>query len=86
MSRIVALGGESSLVALFAAIAEARLPKVELHGLLRSFTDAPGLEGQVRCTAWQPGLALATDIPQLLDGLGRRAVVKMWLKPSEESQ
>jgi hypothetical protein len=81
VSKVVALGGESSLVALFAATAEPRLPKVELHGLLPSFADAPGMEGQVRYTAWVPGIALATDVPQLLSALGRRAVVKSWLTP-----
>jgi hypothetical protein len=80
---VVAFGGEASLVALYAACAEERLPKVELHGLARSFRDAPGLGGQLRYTAYTPGLALATDIPQLLSRLGRRAVVKSRLKPGE---
>jgi hypothetical protein len=31
-----------------------------------------------------PGLALVTDIPQLLTGLRGRAVVRRWLKPGEE--
>ena len=81
VSKVVALGGEASLVALFAATVEPRLPKVELHGLLRTFADAPGLEGQARYTAWVPGIALATDVSHLVSALGRRAAVKSWLKP-----
>lgn len=81
VGKVVALGGEASLVALLAASLEPRLPKVELHGLLRSFADAPGLDGQVRYTVWAPGIALATDVPQLLSNLGRRAVVKRWARP-----
>lgn len=84
VSKIVASGGEASLVALLAASVEPKLPKLELHGLLRSLKDAPGLIGQVTYTAWVPGLALATDIPQLLRGLGKRAVVRGWLEPGEE--
>jgi len=76
VGRVVALGGEASLVALLAASVEPRLPKVELHGLLRSFADAPGLDGQVRYTTWVQGIALATDVPLLLASLGPRAVVK----------
>jgi hypothetical protein len=52
--------------------------------LLRSLKDAPGLIGQVKYTAWVPGLALATDIPQLVKGLGKRAAVRGWLEPGEE--
>jgi len=81
VSKVVARGGEASLVALLAACVEPRLPKAELHGLLRSFLEAPGLDGQVRYTAWVPGIALATDIPQLLSALGRRVVVKGRPKP-----
>jgi hypothetical protein len=84
VGKVVAFGGEASLLALFAATVEAGLPRVELHGLARSFRDAPGLGGQLRYTAYPPGLALATDIPELLAGLGRRAVVKSRLKPGEE--
>jgi poly(3-hydroxybutyrate) depolymerase len=83
VGKVMALGGEASLVALYAACAEERLPKVELHGLARSFRDAPGLGGQLRYTAYTPGLALVTDIPELLSRLGRRAVVKGRLKPGE---
>jgi hypothetical protein len=43
--------------------------------------EAPGLDGQVRYTAWVPGIALATDIPQLLSALGRRVAVKGRPKP-----
>ncbi len=84
VEKIVALGGEASLVALLGAAAEPRLPRVELHGLARTLRDAPGLMGQVRYTAWVPGLALATDIPQLLKGLKDRAAVRRWLRPGEE--
>jgi len=83
-SNIVAFGGEASLIALLAALAEPTLPRVELHGLLRSFRDAPGLIGQVPYTAWVPGLAALTDIPQMLAALGKRAVVKSWLKAGAE--
>jgi dienelactone hydrolase len=82
--KIVAFGGEASLIALLAALAEPTLPRVELHGLLRSFKDAPGMIGQVPYTAWVPGLAALTDIPQMLAALGKRAVVKSWLKPGAE--
>ena len=81
VSKVVAFGGEASLLALFAATVEPRLPKVELHGLARTFADAPGLYGQVHFTAYPPGLALATDVPQLVAALGKRATVKGWLKP-----
>ncbi len=82
--KIVAFGGEASLIALLAALADPTLPRVELHGLLRSFKDAPGLIGQVPYTAWVPGLGTLTDIPQMLAALGKRAVVKRWLKPGAE--
>jgi hypothetical protein len=65
---------------------EPRLRKVELHGMARTLKDAPGLMGQVKYTAWVPGLALATDIPQLLKGLGDRAGVKGWLEPGKEKR
>jgi hypothetical protein len=39
----------------------------------RSFADAPGLSQQMSFAAWVPGLALATDIPQLLASVGKRA-------------
>lgn len=84
VGRIVALGPEASIVACLAASVEAELPPVELHEMVRTLRDAPGLVGQLPLTAWVPGLALAADIPQLLRGLGRRAVVKSWLNPGEE--
>ena len=59
------------MVALLAACVEADLPKVELHALLRTFQEAAGLSGQVRYTAFAPGMALATDFPQLLAQLGQ---------------
>ena len=84
VGRIVALGPEASIIACLAATVEAKLPPVELHEMIRTLRDAPGLVGRVPLTAWVPGLALAADIPQLLRSLGRRAVVKSWLKPGEE--
>jgi hypothetical protein len=63
---------------------ETEFPKMELHGLPRTLKDAPGLGGQVDYTAWVPGLAMETDVPQLLRALGKRAVVRGWLKPGEE--
>jgi dienelactone hydrolase len=84
VDKVLAFGGEASLIALLAASVELDFPSVELHGLPRTFKDAPGLMGQVRYTAWVPGLAKVTDIPQLLRGLGRRAVVRKWLKPGAE--
>jgi hypothetical protein len=81
---IVSFGGEASLIACLAATIVARLPRLELHGMPRTFADAPGLAGQVSFTAWVPGLALVTDIPQLLAGLGKRARVRSWLKPGKE--
>jgi hypothetical protein len=85
VSRIAAFGGEACLIALLAAAVEPDFPRVELDGMLRSFKDAPGMSGQVRYTAWAPGLALATDIPQLLKGLGTRARVVRWLTPGPEA-
>ncbi len=84
VERVIALGPEASLIALMAATAERSLPRVELRGLLRTFRDAPGLIGQVKYTAWVPGLATVTDIPQMLNALGERVAVRGWLKPGEE--
>ncbi|MFB3882969.1 MAG: alpha/beta hydrolase family protein [Armatimonadota bacterium] len=84
VSKVLALGGGASLIALFAASAEREFPKVELHGLPRTLKEAPGLDGQVKYTAWVPGLAMETDVPHLLRALGKRAVVRGWLKPGEE--
>ncbi|UCC68357.1 MAG: acetylxylan esterase [Armatimonadota bacterium] len=84
VTRIAAFGGEASIIALLAASVDSDLPRVELHGLARTLKDAPGLIGQVKYTAWVPGLALVTDIPQLLKGLRGRAVVRRWLRPGEE--
>ena len=84
VSKVVAMGGGASLVALLAASVESDSPKVELHGLPRTLKDAPGLIGQVHYSAWVPGLAMETDVPQLLRALGKRAVVRKWLKPGEE--
>jgi hypothetical protein len=81
---VVAFGGEASMVACLAAGVEPGLPPIELHGMARTLRDAPGLIGQVPYTAWVPGLALVTDVPQLLAGLGRRATVKRWLEPGKE--
>lgn len=83
--RVVAFGPEASMVALLAAAVETRCPVVELHGLARSLRDAPGLVGQVPYTAWLPGLALYTDIPQMVSALGDRVIVRSWLKPGEEA-
>jgi len=84
VGRIVSLGPEASIVACLAATVDAKLPRVELHEMVRTLRDAPALVGRVPLTAWVPGLALTADIPQLLRGLGTRAVVKSWLKPGEE--
>jgi hypothetical protein len=84
VGRVIAFGGEASLIALLASLADDSLPKLELHGLARTFKDAPGLGGQVRYTAWVPGLATLTDIPQMLSALRGRAVVKSWLTPGAE--
>jgi poly(3-hydroxybutyrate) depolymerase len=84
VKKVVAMGGAASLIALLAASVEAEFPKVELHGLPRTLKDAPRLGGQVDYTAWVPGLAAETDVPQLLRALGKRAVVRGWLKPGEE--
>ncbi len=84
LGKLVAYGGEASLIALLAALVDAELPPVEVHGLLRTFQDAPGLVGQVHYTAWVPGLAALTDIPQMLDALGERVTVKRWLTPGAE--
>jgi len=84
VARVVAFGGESGLLAALAARLQSGFPPIELHGMARSFRDAPGLVGQIPYTAWVPGLALLTDVPQLLAGLGKRAVVKRWLKPGGE--
>jgi len=85
VGKVVGVGGEASLAALLAANVEPEIPKVELHGLLRRFADAAGLAGQVRYTAWAAGMALATDVPQLLAAAGKRAVVKRWLKPGDDA-
>ena len=84
VSKVVAMGGGASLVALLAASVEPDFPPVELRGLARTLRDAPGLIGQVHYSAWVPGLAIETDVPQLLRALGKRAVVRKWLKPGEE--
>ena len=84
VEKVVAYGGEASLLTLLAASVETGFPKVELDGMLRTLREAPGMEGQVRYTAWVPGLALVTDIPQLVKGLRDRVTVKSWLKPGAE--
>jgi len=84
VEKVVAFGGEASFLALLAASVEPGFPRVELDGLMHTLKDAPGMAEQVRYTAWAPGLALVTDIPQLLKGLGNRAKVRRWLKPGEE--
>ena len=84
VSKVVAMGGAPSLIALLAASVEPGFPKVEMHGLLRTLKDAPGLGDQVNYTAWVPGLAMETDVPQMVKALGDRAAVKSWLKPGEE--
>jgi len=86
VAKVMAFGSEASMVALLAASVEPRLRKVELHGMARTLKDAPGLMGQVKYTAWVPGLALVTDIPELLKGLGDRAAVKGWLEPGKEKR
>jgi poly(3-hydroxybutyrate) depolymerase len=84
VNKVVAMGGGASLVALLAASVEPDFPRVELHGLARTLKDAPGLIGQVHYSAWVPGLAMETDVLQLLRALGKRAVVRKWVKPGEE--
>jgi hypothetical protein len=84
VKKVVAMGGGASLIALLAASVETAFPGMELYGLPRTLKDAPGLAGQVDYTAWAPGLAMETDVPQLLRALGKRAVVRGWLKPGEE--
>jgi len=84
VAKVAAFGGEASMIALLAALAEPSLPPVELRGLMKSFKDAPGLVNQVRYTAWVPGIAQVTDIPEMLAALGDRATVKAWLSPGEE--
>jgi poly(3-hydroxybutyrate) depolymerase len=84
VNKVVAMGGAASLIALLAVSVEPNFPVVELHGLPRTLKDAPGLIGQVHYSAWAPGLAMETDVPQLLRALGKRAVVRKWLKPGEE--
>ncbi|HUU53847.1 MAG TPA: acetylxylan esterase [Armatimonadota bacterium] len=84
VEEVLAFGGEASMVAVLAGSVETGFPKVELHEMLRTLRDAPGMSGQVRYTAWVPGLALVTDIPQLLRGLGTRVRVRSWLKPGAE--
>jgi poly(3-hydroxybutyrate) depolymerase len=84
VSKVVAMGGAASLITLLAASIEQDFPVVELHGLARTLKDAPGLIGQVHYLAWVPGLAIETDVPQLLRALGKRSVVRKWLKPGEE--
>ena len=82
--KIAAFGPEASMVALLAALADEQMPPVELHGVVRSFGDAPGLVGRMPLTAWAPGLALLTDMPKVLAALGKRAVVRGWLEAGEE--
>jgi dienelactone hydrolase len=84
VSRVVAFGGEASMIALLAALADDTVPRIELRGVARTFKDAPGLAKQVPYTAWVPGLAAVTDIPQMLAALRGRAVVKSWFRPGEE--
>jgi hypothetical protein len=83
-ARIVAFGPEASMVALLAACVARDVPRVELHGMVPTLRDAPGLVNQIPHSAWVPGLALVTDIPQLLAGLGGRVKVRRWLQPREE--
>jgi hypothetical protein len=83
-AKVVALGPEASMVALLAAATDPGLPRVELHGLMRSLREAPGMIGRVKYTAWVPGLACVTDVPQMLRALGGRAGVKGWTEPGEE--
>ncbi len=84
IGKVVAMGGEASLIALLAASVEAGFPRIELYGLMRTLKQAPSMGGQVHYTAWVPGLALETDVPQLLKALGARAAVNRWLKPGVE--
>lgn len=81
---VSAHGPEASMLAVLAATAESHLPSIELHSMVRTLKDAPGLIGKARYTAWVPGLAAVTDVPQLLEGLGDRAVVRSWVEPGEE--
>jgi hypothetical protein len=85
LDKIVAFGGEASMIACLAAVIEPKLPRLELHGMPRTFADAPGLSERMSFTAWVPGLALVTDIPQLLASVGKRAKVKGWFKPGKEA-
>ncbi|MBN1458717.1 MAG: hypothetical protein JXA57_04220, partial [Armatimonadetes bacterium] len=85
VEKVAAHGGEASLLTLLAASVETNFPRIELHGLLRTLKDAPGLAGQLRYTAWIPGLGLVTDVPQVVKGLGQRVTVRSWLRPGEES-
>ncbi len=84
VDKVLSFGGEASLLTLLAASIEENFPKIILNGLIRTLKDAPGMAGQVRYTAWVPGLALETDIPQLLKTLGDRVKVSRWLTPGEE--
>ncbi len=84
VEKVLAFGGEASMIGLLAASVERDFPTVELDGLPRTLAEAPGLMGQVRYTAWAPGLALAADIPQLVRALRGRVRVRKWLKPGEE--
>jgi len=84
VEKVVAHGGEASLLTLLAASVETHFPKIELHGLLRTLKDAPGLAGRLPYTTWVPGLALVTDVPQLVKGLRARVTVRSWLRPGEE--
>jgi len=86
VAKVQAFGGEASIIALLAASVEQAFPAIVLEGLPRTLKDAPGLMGQMRYTAWAPGLALATDIPQLIKGLRDRVTVKRWLKPGAEER
>lgn len=84
VEKVVAFGGEAAMIASLAATIEPRLPRIELHGMPKTFADAPGLSEKMSFTTWVPGLALVTDIPQILAGLGKRARVKSWLKTGKE--
>jgi dienelactone hydrolase len=84
-TRVVALGPEASMVACLAVSVDRGVPRVELHGMLPSLKEAPRLVNRIPHSAWVPGLALVTDIPQLLAGLRDRAKVRQWLKPGEEA-
>ncbi|MGD0112865.1 MAG: dienelactone hydrolase family protein [Armatimonadota bacterium] len=84
LDKIIAFGGEACLLACLAAVIDPNLSRLELYGMPRTFADAPGLSQHMSFTAWAPGLALITDIPQLLASVGKRAKVKSWLKPGKE--